>query len=364
MKNFFFVLILVSQTILSQQIEIFNYPKNQYRVETKNFKINPTPNYQFLNEAYFPITVKDLDLKNRKSIKNISCYYNDNEAKTYYLEFTFEGKIALTEDFYRNEKFLFNYSKEVITRQRYEIESDKSERLYSIDSIIYDHNQNIIRKSLTNYNLKQIISEIHIENYEYFEKNKLAKMYQYSIVENMPYLAGDLFIYEHTIDRVTEKIYHFESNNHNTKELKKDSITINPNFRKNVYYLNKKGEISKFDHFYTDKSIDKSTNLKYDNFSKITSITATHLDEPDTQTFKFDINNNLIELTYDKAIRKCKYDKNNNLISDILTDKESNQNIFALEQSYQYDTNNNWTSIVIFKNGSFDTKMTRKINYY
>ena len=357
-------MLFVSHTIFSQQIETFNYPKDYYRVETKDFKINPTLNYQVLNVAYFPVTLEDLNFKKGKLIKNISCYYDDNNAKMYYIEFTPDGKIARSEDFYRNEKFIFNYSKEIITRQRYEIRNDNSERLCSIDSIVYDHNNNIIRKSLTIYDLKQKIYEINIEDYDYLEKNKLAKKYQYNIAENMPYLAGNLSVYEHKINFITEKIYHFENNNHNARDLKKDSITINSNFKKNVYYLNKKGEILKFDQFFTDNSVEKSTNLKYDNFSKITSITAIRFDEPDTQIFKFDINHNLIELTYDGAIRKCKYDKNNNLISDILTEKETNQNIFAIQQKYQYDTNNNWTSIVIFKNGSFDTKMTRKINYY
>lgn len=357
MKKIFFLLLLVSQTIFSQQIETFNYPKDYYRVAIWNFKINPSL-------PIFPINLEDLNLKKGKPIKNMSCYYYDNDAKTYYVEFTPDGKIARTEDFYRNEKFIFNYSKEVITRQRYEISNDKSERLCSIDSIVYDHNQNIIRESLTNYDLKQKIYEVHIKDHEYLEKNKLGKTYQYSITENMPFIAGDLSVYEHKTNLITEKKYHFENNNHDTKELKKDSVTIDSTFRKNIYYLNKKGEILKFDQFFPDNRIEKSTTLKYNNFGKTTSITAIFLDEPDTQTFKFDIKNNLIELTYDGAIRKCKYDNNNNLISDILTDKESNQNIFALKQSYQYDTNNNWTSIVIFKNGSFDTKMTRKINYY
>lgn len=357
MKKIIFLLLLVSHTIFSQQIGTFNDPKDYYQVAISDFQINPTLHAFLTNQ-------KDLDLKKGKPIKNISCYYYDNTAKTYYIEFTPDGKITRNEDFYRNQKIIFNYSKEIITRQHYEIRNDKSERLCSIDSIVYDHYDNIIRKSSTNYDLKQKIYEVQVNDYEYLEKNKLAKMYQYSIVENMPYLAGNLSIYEYKMSIITEKKYHFENNNHSSKKFKKDSITINPNFSKNVYYLNKKGEISKFDHFYTDKSIDKSTNLKYDDFSKITSITSTHFDEPDTQTFKFDITNNLTELTYDGAIRKCKYDKNNNLISDILTDKETNQNIFVIQQKYQYDINNNWTSIVIFKNGSFDTKMTRKINYY
>lgn len=356
MKKILFLLLFVNHAF-SQQIETFNDPKNYYRVAIQDFKINPTI-------SIFPISLEDLNLKKGKPIKNMSCYYYDNDVKTYYIEFTPDGKIARSEDFYRNEKLIFNYSKEIITRQRYEIRNDKSERLSSIDSIVYDHNNNIIRKSSTNYDLKQKISEINIKDYEYLEKNKLAKIYQYSIAESTPYIAGDLFVYDHKMNSITEKKYHFENINHNAKELKKDSITINSNFSKNVYYLNNKGKISKLDHYFGDNDIDKSTNLKYDNFSRINSITATYLDDPSTDTFKFDINNNLIELTYDGAVRKCKYDNNNNLISDILTDKQSNQNIFALKQSYQYDTSNNWTTIVIFKNGSFDTKMTRKINYY
>jgi hypothetical protein len=357
MKKIFFLFLLVSHTIYSQQIETFNDPKDYYRVAIWDFKINPTLNL-------FPTNLENLNLKKAKPIKNISCYYYDNNTKTYYIEFNPDGKITRSEDFYRNEKIIFNYSQEIITRQRYEIRNDKSERLCSIDSIVYDHNHNIIRKSSTNYDLKQKIYERNIKDYEYLEKNKLAKKYQYSIVENTPYVAGNLSIYENKINFIREKIHHFENKNHNAKELKKDSVTINSNFDKNVYHLNKKGEISRFDQFLRDDRIEKSTNLKYDNFGRINSITATRFEDSDNDTFLFDINNNLIELAYDGAVRKCKYDKNNNLISDILTDKESNKNIYTLKQSYQYDINNNWTSILIFKNGSFDTKMTREINYY
>ncbi|MDX6182742.1 hypothetical protein SGQ44_09935 [Flavobacterium sp. Fl-77] len=365
MKKIFFTLLFISHTIFSQQIETFNYPKDHYRVETKDFKINPTLNYQVLNEAYFPVTLEDLNLKKGKPIKNISYYYNDDNTKACSLEFTPEGKIAMTEDFYRNEKITFNYSKEIIIRKKYEIRNDKSERVFSIDSIVYDQNQNIIRKSLTNYDLKQKNYKIQIEDYEYLEKNKLVKMYRYSIVENIPYIEGYLSVYEHENNLITEKIYYFKHNNHYTKELKKDSLSIDSNFKKNVYYLNKKGEISKFDQFITDKSKEKSTSLIYDNFSRINFITTTmQFDNSNTDSFKFDINNNIIEFTYDGAIRKCKYDKNNNVISDILTDKESNENMFTAKYTYQYDINNNWTTIVFFKNGSLDTKMTRKINYY
>ncbi|KRD61414.1 hypothetical protein ASE40_07725 [Flavobacterium sp. Root935] len=364
MKKIFYILLFVNHAIFSQQIETFNYPKNTYRSIKNKFSINPTPNYQAYYDYYFEINLEDFFFNKNKPIKDVSYYYNNNKAKMYFIEFTRDGKIQKIENFYYHKKITFNYSNKIITRQSYAIGTNIADKLSSTDSIFYDYNNNIIKKSLTNYDQKQNIIERHIEDYQYIDKNKLVKKYQYEIRENVPFIFGSLSLFEYADNTITEKTYNFGDKNHSIQELKKDSTIFNSNPQKKIYYLDKKGEFSKIDHFFSNK-IENSITIKYDEFNRINSVNSTKFKVTGTYGFEFDAKNNIVELSNEGVIFNYKYDENNNVISEIIKsdsnyDKDSN----GLEYDYQYDMNDNWITITIIRNGSIHSKRTRKINYY
>ncbi|WP_338840013.1 hypothetical protein [Flavobacterium ginsenosidimutans] len=364
MKKIFFLLLFVSHTIFSQQIETFNFPKDTYRSVKNRFSINPTPNYQVYNEYYFEINLEDFFFNKNKPIKDVSYYYNNDKAKMYFVEFTVDGKIQKIENFYDHKKITFNYSNKIITRQAYAIGTNIADKLSSTDSIFYDYNNNIIKKSLTNYDQKQNIIERHIEDYQYIDKNKLVKKYQYDIRENATFISGSLSLYEYSDNEITEKIYNLGVKNHTIQELKKDSTIFNSNHQKKVYHLNEKGEISKIDISFSNK-IENSITIKYDDFNRMKSVNSAQYKVTDTYAFEFDVKNNIVELSKEGVILNYKYDENNNVISEIIkSDSNNDKDSDVLEYDYEYDMNDNWITITIIRNGSTHSKRTRKINYY
>ncbi len=294
-------MLLVSHTIFSQQIETFNFPKNTYRSVKNRFSINPTPNYQVYYEYYFEINLEDFFFNKNKPIKDVSYYYNNDKAKMYFVEFTRDGKIQKIENFYEHKKITFNYSDKIIARQSYAIGTNIADKLISTDSVFYDYNNNIIKKSLTNYDQKQNIIERHIEDYQYIDKNKLVKKYKYDIRENATFISGALSLYEYTDNTITEKTYNLGDKNHTIQELKKDSTIFNSKYQEKIYYLNKKGEISKIDDFFSNK-IENSTTIKYDDFNRINSVNSTQFKVTSTYAFEFD--KKIILLNY---LRKEKF---------------------------------------------------------
>lgn len=358
MRFLFAFIILYCINLFSQvtHTSLTNFPSQFLENEKNKFLlIRPSINYDSYTQNYQQITLKDFDFRINKPIKSVNYYLNDNKNISYTLKFNKNGNIIKLDDFINNYQKTYNYLHNCTIIKKFL--KKENNRLAIIDSIIYNSNNDIVKKSSTHFESENIMSEHFVEEYEYDNTNTLLKKYQYLIDYKNP--ISTTLIQACQYDYLKNKIIEKQVSAwllYNRFEFKKDSLLFR-NFQEKIYHLNTKGQIFKIEEKVKDRILN-FLDIRYDNQNRLTSITSSEIESFNT-FYKYQ-NENIIEIANNEDKTTFRYDKNGNVI--YMTGFLSYD--ITSTYTHKYDSFKNWTHSINSNKNLSIYKIVREIEYY